>query len=552
MGWRRRFRKWSRQQSADALPQPLKWRPRVRILGLISGAIGGLGAVILIQQYGVAPLGRALTIQGVGGGLLSGIVVPSTIWAAVVGIHNGKLRRACSAQGIAYPPVRTAAPSVAAVLLVLGGAVVAVTTLAARPAAADLTGSCLALANGQDIRNIPVDKDNAIQLESGGALAVTVGAPIGVDKAEIGIKYFGQVFVILSGEEEPGEDSGPDEGDGGSITLEFDNDDLALLGTGLYEFYGFAELSDGSECTGAFLYNVAGDPMDTLLGRTAAGMSAVGALGLVGMSLSGVREGARYVRELQTILVDLDGDGRFDASGYDTDGDGLIDTLALDTDGDGVVDQVAWDSTGDGEIDSTGDDDGDDGDDSEGAVTLRLTHPAGPSPSIFDEGWVFGVRCIAQTETGPMDLSDQVQWGGTATYASPVGRIGRPVFEVPGPNTIELSVDVDGERHEKVIPVNVVTSGDFVGVGDNTAIAHDAHGCPACPHPVVGEIHTGSPTVTVRGRPASRVGDTGIHSACCGPNTMTITGGDPRVLIDGRPAARRGSSVDHCGGTGVI
>ena len=40
------------------LPQRLKWRPRFRLLGFVSGLIGGLGAVILVAQYGVAPLSR--------------------------------------------------------------------------------------------------------------------------------------------------------------------------------------------------------------------------------------------------------------------------------------------------------------------------------------------------------------------------------------------------------------------------------------------------------------------------------------------------------------
>ncbi|MFH2065239.1 MAG: PAAR domain-containing protein [Pseudomonadota bacterium] len=87
------------------------------------------------------------------------------------------------------------------------------------------------------------------------------------------------------------------------------------------------------------------------------------------------------------------------------------------------------------------------------------------------------------------------------------------------------------------------------------SIAHcpnDAHGCPACPHPVRGPIQSGSPYVLIEGKPAARVGDSGIHAACCGPNTFMITTGDPNVLIDGKPAARLGDQTKHCGGVGKI
>ena len=56
-------------------------------------------------------------------------------------------------------------------------------------------------------------------------------------------------------------------------------------------------------------------------------------------------------------------------------------------------------------------------------------------------------------------------------------------------------------------------------LGDKSNVPVDAHGCPACPHPAVGPAIVGSPDVMVNKRPALRVGDKGIHAACCGPNT---------------------------------
>ena len=117
---------------------------------------------------------------------------------------------------------------------------------------------------------------------------------------------------------------------------------------------------------------------------------------------------------------------------------------------------------------------------------------------------------------------------------------------------ITLQVEVDGVTTETTTTVRVTGTFEYSKVEDNAVCPGDAHGCPACPHPVVGPIISGSPTVLLNGMPAARVGDPGIHSACCGGNNYTITSGDESVLIDGRPAAHKGSATKHCGGTGSI
>ncbi|MCO5353308.1 MAG: PAAR domain-containing protein [Bryobacteraceae bacterium] len=80
----------------------------------------------------------------------------------------------------------------------------------------------------------------------------------------------------------------------------------------------------------------------------------------------------------------------------------------------------------------------------------------------------------------------------------------------------------------------------------------DAHGCPACPHPVSGPAVQGSPNVFINGLPALRVGDPGIHAACCDGNTWKAAGGTARVLINGLPACRKGDPTQHCGGSGHL
>ena len=53
-------------------------------------------------------------------------------------------------------------------------------------------------------------------------------------------------------------------------------------------------------------------------------------------------------------------------------------------------------------------------------------------------------------------------------------------------------------------------------------------------------------------RPALRVDDPGIHSACCGANTWTATEGSATVFINGKGAHRMGDQNRHCGGMGRL
>jgi uncharacterized Zn-binding protein involved in type VI secretion len=62
----------------------------------------------------------------------------------------------------------------------------------------------------------------------------------------------------------------------------------------------------------------------------------------------------------------------------------------------------------------------------------------------------------------------------------------------------------------------------------------------------------GSPNVNVNGRPALRVGDPGVHAACCGPNTWTATIGSGTVFINKKPAHRLNDMDTHCGGIGKM
>lgn len=89
-------------------------------------------------------------------------------------------------------------------------------------------------------------------------------------------------------------------------------------------------------------------------------------------------------------------------------------------------------------------------------------------------------------------------------------------------------------------------------VSDLSQVPADAHGCPACPHPAVGPAIAGSPDVYVNKLPALRVGDPGMHAACCGPNTWTAQAGSGTVFINNKAAHRVGDADTHCGGNGKM
>lgn len=179
-------------------------------------------------------------------------------------------------------------------------------------------------------------------------------------------------------------------------------------------------------------------------------------------------------------------------------------------------------------------------------VKIELTYPVGQSPKVFTTGWIFGAKASVKVGDEPeKDISGQVQWSGNGTFSPAIGSVSSPTLR-PGRNTINLSVTIDGQTFTEKFRVKAVSPTGYARVGDKAYCVSHAHGCPACPHTVIGPIITGSPNVLIDGLPAARQGDTGVHSACCGPNTFEIVQGDGNVLINGRPAARIGHKTLHC------
>lgn len=190
---------------------------------------------------------------------------------------------------------------------------------------------------------------------------------------------------------------------------------------------------------------------------------------------------------------------------------------------------------------------------SEETISLRFIQPAGESPRVFTEGWVFGAGCIIPSSAGNnKDLSSEIHWSGTGKFYPEYGPETHPVFDEAGENKITAEISINGKTFSKTLTVITVLPDLYACVGDWSHCSADNHGCPECPHDVIGRIASGSPTVKVRGKPAARIGDGGMHGACCGDNKFTIIEGDESVMIDGKPAARIGGATQHCGGAGII
>jgi hypothetical protein len=58
--------------------------------------------------------------------------------------------------------------------------------------------------------------------------------------------------------------------------------------------------------------------------------------------------------------------------------------------------------------------------------------------------------------------------------------------------------------------------------------------------------------VFANARPVVRVGDPGVHAACCGPNTWVAQVGSTGVFVNGIAVHRLGDADKHCGGVGKM
>jgi hypothetical protein len=304
-------------------PAPMRWKPKFKLYGLITGIIGGLGSVVLLAQYGIEPVSsRAFSIRGIVGGALSGFILPSAIFALVVWRFNRKLRRIGVHPRGPQRRARSVAPATA--LLFVAAVNVGVLFAIAGAAGAAVDGPCTAQLAGVDAEGRGTTSASAaIEVPEDGKVTYFMEAPEDLRTWRFWLEYGPYTQLIASGTEEP--DNPNDLGlgldkDDDFLAIDLDNllndtvvegnrvkgavepSEFAWMGVGLYEVHGAVTTVSGTACSGTVLIDVQGNPLTSVLGATAAATAAVGLVGAAGVTLGGLRDGG----ELLAGLDDLD------------------------------------------------------------------------------------------------------------------------------------------------------------------------------------------------------------------------------------------------------
>jgi hypothetical protein len=282
----------------DKVPAKLRWHPRVSGWGLFFGAIGGLGGVVFLQQAGLRVLTRVFSLQGLSAALISGLVIPSFIYFVTVRGYNWRLRRYLRG-------ARGRASSATAVVAVLAVAASAVLVATASPAYATVTGPCRASLNGVNVAPLAPTAEQAIVVDAEGELTGLLEFPSEIDGGSIDVMYAGfAAFNFQKWDEVVNDEDAVDTG-GGAESRTVQTSDIAKYAAGVYDVYGAVVFENGQSCEVAFAFKIDAPPLETPLGQGAAGATAIGILGTLGVAIGRTREGAALLAGLDRQLDSL-------------------------------------------------------------------------------------------------------------------------------------------------------------------------------------------------------------------------------------------------------
>jgi hypothetical protein len=155
-------------------------------------------------------------------------------------------------------------------------------------ASADINGNCSATINGVDVKGLSSsDAGDAIEVKEHTAVPVTMQSAEGITHLRVQIEFAGFRWTVRDE---------PTSGISWENTVPVDK--YAKWGVGLYKVIGLSEGPAGS-CSGSALVRVVGNPLTTVAGAAAAGITALGGLGLAAAGVASALEGQAEGRAVE-------------------------------------------------------------------------------------------------------------------------------------------------------------------------------------------------------------------------------------------------------------
>ncbi|MGB0653486.1 MAG: hypothetical protein ACPGQL_09830 [Thermoplasmatota archaeon] len=243
--------------TADAAPsgERAQWKPVIRLGSMASGVVGGLGFLVLLQQYGKVLVTTGSLLAAAGLGLIGAVLLSWAAYALGVSRYNRRLEGS-----------RTPLRPPAVWLVLLAGAVL---LSASGDGRAAMEGPCEGEMAGQDVSVVKV-----ITVQEDQDVPYRFTAPSGVTSSRVEMEYgpFSQVIVedTHSGSTRAVEGTAP-------------VSDFAWMGVGLYQVSGEVGLENGESCQALLRVLVEGNPLTTVAGLAAAAAT-TGGVGGVALS----------------------------------------------------------------------------------------------------------------------------------------------------------------------------------------------------------------------------------------------------------------------------